>query len=82
MAVAWDRFRALALDAGGLPWPELFARFAAFAPGVSAILLGTSSPAHLAAASAAVAAGPLDPAFAAGLRLAWSRAGQGWGGRV
>lgn len=82
VAEAWDRFRALALDACGLPWPDLFARFAAFAPGVSSILLGTARPEHLAAAVAAVAQGALHPVPAASLRSAWSRVGQGWGGRV
>jgi len=82
VAEAWDRFQALALDPAGLGWPELFARFAAFAPGVSAVLVGTSSPAHLTEAVAAVGRGPLEPAVAAGLEWAWARAGQGWGGRV
>jgi aryl-alcohol dehydrogenase-like predicted oxidoreductase len=82
VAAAWDRFRALALDSGGLAWPALFTRFAAFAPGVSGILLGTASPAHLADGAAAVEQGPLDPAHVAALRAAFARAGQGWAGRI
>ncbi|HSB21205.1 MAG TPA: aldo/keto reductase [Anaeromyxobacteraceae bacterium] len=82
VAEAWDRFRALGLDAGGPAWPGLFLRFAAFAPGVSAALVGTASPVHLAEAVAALEAGPLDPDGAAALRAAWARAGRAWAGRV
>jgi aryl-alcohol dehydrogenase-like predicted oxidoreductase/predicted acetyltransferase len=82
VAEAWDRFRALGLDARGVPWPELFTRFAAFAPGVDAILVGTASPAHLRAAVDAVARGPLDEDQLASLRAAWARAGAGWRGRI
>jgi aryl-alcohol dehydrogenase-like predicted oxidoreductase len=82
VAEAWDRFHALGLDPGGLAWPALFTRFAAFAPGVSSILLGTASPAHLAEGAAALEQGPLDPAHVAALRAAFARAGQGWAGRI
>jgi aryl-alcohol dehydrogenase-like predicted oxidoreductase len=82
VAEAWGRFRALSLDAGGLAWQDLFARFAAFTPGVSSILVGTSRPEHLAAAVAAVAGGPLGAETTRRLRAAWSRVGQGWAGRV
>ena len=82
VAEAWERFRSLALDAGGLGWTELFARFAAFAPGVSAVLLGTASPGHLAEVVAAVERGPLDPAAVESLRAAWRRVGSRWTGRV
>lgn len=82
VALAWDRFRALGLDAGGLPWPETFVRFAAFAPGVSAVLVGTASPSHLAEVAAAVEKGPLEPGRQAAFRAAWDGAGRSWGGRV
>jgi aryl-alcohol dehydrogenase-like predicted oxidoreductase len=82
VAEAWERFRSLALDAGGLGWTELFARFAAFAPGVSAVLLGTARPGHLAEVVAAVERGPLDPAAVESLRAAWRRVGSRWTGRV
>lgn len=81
-AEAWDRFRALDLDAGGMEWGELFTRFTAFAPGVSTLLIGTSRPAHLLAAVAAVEAGPLGPLRLGALRRAFARAGAGWGGRI
>ena len=82
LAEAWDRFRALDLDASELSWPELFARFAAFAPGVSSMLVGTASPEHLRAALAAVKQGPLGPARVAGARRAFARVGAAWAGRV
>lgn len=82
VAEAWDRFRTLGLDAHGLDWPALFTRFAAFAPGVSAILVGTRSLAHLEQAAAAVAEGPLDPGRMASLREAFDVAGRSWGGRI
>jgi len=82
VAEAWDRFRALRPDAGGLGWPALFTRFAAFAPGVSAVLVGTASLAHLREAAGAVEQGPLDPARLASLRGAFAGAGRGWSGRI
>lgn len=81
LAEAWDRFRALRLEAGPAP-AALFARFAAFAPGVAAILVGTASAAHLEEAVRAVEAGPLDSATVGGLRAAYAREGEGWVGRV
>ena len=80
VAEAWDRFQALRPEAAGLSWPALFTRFAAFAPGVSAVLVGTASLAHLKDAAGAVEHGPLDSARLASLRGAF--AGRGWGGRV
>jgi aryl-alcohol dehydrogenase-like predicted oxidoreductase len=82
VAEAWDRFRALALDPGGLSWAALFTRFAAFAPGVSAVLIGTSRPGHLLDAVRAVAQGALEPARAGALREAFARTGAGWAGRI
>jgi len=82
VAEAWRRFGALGLEQGTLPWGSTFARFAAFSPGVSSILLGTSSIEHLRAAASAVEQGPLEAALAAGLRNDFDRVGASWGGRV
>ncbi|HEU5059480.1 MAG TPA: aldo/keto reductase [Kofleriaceae bacterium] len=67
------RFRALDLDAlrGGLEWGELAVRFAAFAPGVTTAIVGTSRLAHLARAAGWVARGPLPDDQAAALRAAF-----------
>jgi aryl-alcohol dehydrogenase-like predicted oxidoreductase len=43
----WERLRAMAIDAHGLPWDELAVRFAAFQPGVSAAIVGTARVDHL-----------------------------------
>jgi aryl-alcohol dehydrogenase-like predicted oxidoreductase len=82
VAEAWDRFRTLKPDAGGLSWPVLFTRFAAHAPGVSAVLIGTGSLAHLKEAIAAVEQGPLDSRAVASLRAAYAAAGRSWRGRI
>jgi len=82
VAEAWERFRLLRLDLAGLPWDAFAARFAAFTPGVSAILLGTASPAHLASAAQAIAEGPLPEAVLASIHAAHARVGQGWVGRI
>ncbi len=82
VAEAWRRFVALELRAGVLPWESLFARFAAFSPGVSSILLGTSSVEHLRAAASAVEEGPLDATLADGLRRDFARVGLSWSGRI
>lgn len=94
VAEAWERFRALCAElgvspadpetseAGALRWGERFTRFTGFAPGVDALLVGTRSAAHLAAAVEAVARGPLPASDAAALRAAFVRCGTGWAGRI
>ncbi len=82
VAEAWERFGALGLDSDGLQWDVLAARFAAFAPGVSAILLGTASPAHLASVAQALTQGPLPTSVLSTIQAAYARAGAGWPGRI
>ena len=82
VAEAWDRFVALAPAPSPLGWTDLFVRFAAHAPGVSAILVGTGSPGHLAEAVASFDWGALEPAVAEPLRTAFRRVGSHWTGRV
>ncbi|MBK7535785.1 MAG: aldo/keto reductase [Myxococcales bacterium] len=82
VAEAWERFRALELDPGPLSHSALFTRFAAFAPGVDAVLVGTRQPAHLLAAIAEVAHGPLPEDVVLGLRAGFERVGANWGGRI
>lgn len=82
IAEAWDRFAALAPAPQPLGWSDLFVRFAAFSPGVSAVLVGTSRPAHLSEAVASFERGELDPAVAEPLRSAFQRVGADWTGRV
>jgi len=82
VAEAWDRFRALRLERAALSWPALFARFAAFVPGVSAILPGTANPAHLADVALAVEEGPIEETQLTSLRASFAREGARWLGRV
>lgn len=78
----FDRWQALGLPDAGLPWPEAALRFAAFAPGVSSVLVGTRNLANLRAAIAALARGPLPAAAQAGFDRAWQRCGSAWPGLV
>jgi aryl-alcohol dehydrogenase-like predicted oxidoreductase len=78
----WDRARAMQLDPSPLAWPETCARFAAFAPGVSCALVGTSSLDHLADAVASVGRGPLDPGLHSRLDDAWKLHGSSWAGVI
>jgi aryl-alcohol dehydrogenase-like predicted oxidoreductase len=78
----WERLRAMNLDPAGLPWDELFLRFSAFAPGVSAALVGTRRASHLEAAVRAAGRGPLPPELEAAVRAAFRRADSGWTGRI
>jgi aryl-alcohol dehydrogenase-like predicted oxidoreductase len=80
--IYWDRMQAMAIDPSPLAWPELAVRFAAFARGVSAALVGTRSASHLADAVAAVARGPLDDALLARLDGAWRTHGASWRGVI
>jgi aryl-alcohol dehydrogenase-like predicted oxidoreductase len=80
VAEAWERFQAMQLAGGD--WADRFARFAAHAPGVSSILVGTGSIEHLLATVAAVARGPLPDEEVAAFQAAYARKGAGWGGRI
>lgn len=85
LAEAWRRFQQMGLAAAppdGRPWSDRFARFAAYAPGVSAILLGTASPQHLLDAARAIGSGPLPLPEVNALREPWARSGRGWEGRI
>ena len=82
VAEAWERFRALDLDPHAGSWDALAARFSAFAPGVSSILLGTASPAHLMAVARALEDGPLPSPVLAAIHAAHARVGRDWSGRI
>jgi aryl-alcohol dehydrogenase-like predicted oxidoreductase len=82
VAEAWERFRALRLDPPDEPWDVLAARFSAFAPGVTSILLGTANPDHLTAAARALARGPLPSPLVESIHAAHARVGRGWTGRI
>lgn len=78
----WTRMRAMNVDPIGLSWGELCARFAAYAEGVSSMLVGTARPEHIAEVAGWVRAGPLPDALTASLRAAFTREDRGWTGQV
>lgn len=80
--IYWDRAKAMAVDPAPLEWAETALRFAAFAGGVSAALVGTTSAAHLAAAVAAVTRGPLEADLLARLEDAWRAHATDWRGVI
>lgn len=82
VAEAWERFRALGLEANGMPWDAVAARFSAFTPGVTSLLLGTASAEHLAAVARALADGPLPSPILSAIHAAHARIGRGWTGRI
>ena len=67
----WDRWKAMGIDPQGLDWNELALRFAAFQPGVSAALVGTSKIENLRRNLAVLARGPLPQAQQEALRAAF-----------
>lgn len=80
--VYWDRLQALPLDPGGLAWDEFALRFSAFTPGLSSVIVGTSSLHHLERAAELIGRGPLPADQLAQIDRAWARVGMGWGGEV
>jgi aryl-alcohol dehydrogenase-like predicted oxidoreductase len=81
-SIYWDRLRAMEGDLGPLREGDVL-RFAAFAPGVSSAIVGTSSIAHLDAAIEAAARGPLDEQNVRRWRAAFQHASAGaWDGVV
>jgi aryl-alcohol dehydrogenase-like predicted oxidoreductase len=78
----WLRMRAMEIDPSPLAWDELAIRFAAFAPGVSAILVGTASVEHLRENLRHVAKGTLPDDVVARARAAFSVNDRDWRGEI
>jgi aryl-alcohol dehydrogenase-like predicted oxidoreductase len=78
----WLRWRAMELDAGGLSWLEYALRYAAFAPGVSSVIVGTGSLSHLRENLALVERGPLPPELVHRARDAFKNHDRDWVGQV
>ena len=77
-----ERWAALRLDELGLPPAELCIRFAAFAPGVSAAIVGSRRLEHLAETSALVAKGPLPAEACAEIEARFASLGRDWPGMI
>lgn len=63
-------------------WEALALRFAAYAPGVDCVIVGSTDPRHLDRDRAAVTDGPLEPEQQEAIRAAFGRIGAGWQGLV
>ena len=78
----WERLRELGPQTGGGDWLDTAARFAAFAAGVSAAIVGTASVEHLRAAVSAVQRGPLPAQKVDRWRAAFAPHADAWPGQV
>ncbi len=77
-----ERWRALSLDFGDLSSEEATLRFAAFAPGVSSVLVATRSIEHLEGNLAALERGPLPDELQSAIRERFRDRGKDWLGIV
>jgi aryl-alcohol dehydrogenase-like predicted oxidoreductase len=82
IALYWERMRRMELDPRGLDWSELALRFAAFLPGVSTCIVGTSSVENLRRNLRALEHGPLPADVTSALREAFQRHDAGWDGQI
>jgi aryl-alcohol dehydrogenase-like predicted oxidoreductase len=76
----WDRLPRLGIEPADGDWAGTAARFAAFAPGVTAAIVGTASVSHLLQAVEAIDRGPLPPEETARWREAFAAHGSDWPG--
>lgn len=80
--VYWERMQTLGLDPGNLGWDEFALRFAAFQPGVSTAVVGTTSRQRLRANAEMAARGPLPEDLLGAVRSRFREVGGGWPGQV
>ncbi|MFN0134738.1 MAG: aldo/keto reductase [Phycisphaerae bacterium] len=78
----WRRARAMKLTCGSLSWTELAARFAAYQPGVDAIIVGSSNAAHVEEVIEFVNRGPLPADVDASLGAAFAPHRSEWSGQI
>ncbi len=77
-----ERWRALSLDFGDLSPEEATLRFAAYAPGVSSVLVATRRIEHLQGNLAALERGPLPEELQSAIRARFRERGKEWPGIV
>ena len=70
------------LEPGALSWGELALRFAAFTPGVTSCIVGTTRLEHLLENLVQLERGPLPEAVVAQIREAFRRSDRDWRGQV
>lgn len=82
----WRRFALLSREfdcsATHDDWEALALRFAAYAPGVDCVIVGSTDPRHLERNKAAVAAGPLETGQRDAIQAAFARVGAAWQGQI
>lgn len=78
----WRRMKAMEFDPSPLGWGELALRFAAFTPGVSTVVVGTTRLEHLEANMRALEKGPLDDTTRSRVRDAFAAHDDGWMGQI
>lgn len=78
----WDRLRTTGLQPEVDDWPGTALRFAAFTPGVSTAIVGSSDPAHVREAVEAVSRGPLPDAERARWLDAFAPHAEEWPGEA
>lgn len=80
--VYWDRMRIMSLELGPMSWDEAALRFAAFQPGVSTAIAGTSRVENLRRNVEFVRRGPLTEEMVAAFRQAFHANDRDWVGQV
>jgi aryl-alcohol dehydrogenase-like predicted oxidoreductase len=82
----WRRFALLRgefdCSATDDEWEALALRFAAYAPGVDCVIVGSTDPRHLERNKAVVATGPLEPGQRDAILAAFARVGAAWQGQI
>ena len=74
----WWRWKTMKIDRRSCDWDELALRFAAFTPGVSSCIVGTTSLEHLVRNLAAIQKGPLPGDLYQSIRNAFRQNDPGW----
>ncbi|GGJ74621.1 D-threo-aldose 1-dehydrogenase [Deinococcus aquiradiocola] len=78
----WDRLQRLNLPDYGLDRTELALRYAAFAPGVDSVIVGTARTENLERNVRIVERGPLPADVLHDIETRWQAHGQDWGGEI
>lgn len=80
--VYWERLQESGLQPGPLGWVDTALRFAAFAPKVTSVILGTRSLEHLREAAAVLERGPLEGAQVQAITEAFWPHREDWPGKI
>jgi aryl-alcohol dehydrogenase-like predicted oxidoreductase len=78
----WARMKAMGLEPFDMPWGEVALRFAAYQPGVSTVIAGSSRLENMRENAEWVAKGPMGPAVVGKLRRAFEANDRGWVGQI